>query len=217
MPRMSRAVTEQHRQQVIESTSRLIRARGTDQVTVPESMAAAGLTHGGFYRHFTSKDDLLAQALAAAFIERHTAMDRLSEEHGPADATSARAEFFATYLSELHRDHPADGCPAAALAADAARAEPGSLLRTAFTAGLRDLVKGLQQMDGPEKATGMDAALVELALLVGAVLLSRASDDAALSRDILNAARDHLAAEPAMRPHPTHLNPSADAGNGCTP
>jgi TetR/AcrR family transcriptional repressor of nem operon len=189
---MSRAVAEEHRQQVIRSTSRLIREKGADRVTVPEAMASAGLTHGGFYRHFTSKDDLLAQALTAAFDERRTAMDQIAEEHGSADATPARTAFLAMYLSALHRDHPADGCPAAAVAADAAHAEPGTPLRAAFTAGLRDLTEGLRRMDRPGQDSGTDAALADLALIVGAVLLSRASDDEDLSRGFLDAARDRL-------------------------
>ncbi|MET9445592.1 TetR/AcrR family transcriptional regulator [Streptomyces cinerochromogenes] len=201
MPRMSRAVTEQHRRQVIESTSRLIREKGADRVTVPEAMATAGLTHGGFYRHFASKDDLLAQALAAAFTERRAAMDRITEEHGSADA-SARTAFLAMYLSELHRDHPADGCPAAAVAADAAHAEPGTPLRTTFTAGLRQLADGLRQMDEPARDGDADAALADLALLVGTVLLSRASDDEDLSRAFLAAARDRLAGRAAPSPEP---------------
>ncbi|MEV7022428.1 TetR/AcrR family transcriptional regulator [Kitasatospora sp. NPDC093558] len=183
MPRVSRAEAQQHRQQVIDETSRLIREKGAGQVTVPEAMAAAGLTHGGFYRHFSSKDDLVAQALGTAFGERREAMDRLAGE-GP----SPRAEFVARYLSTVHRDNPGGGCPAATLGAEAARAEPGSAVRTAFTTGLRGLVDGLQQLDGDDRET----ALADLATLVGAILLARASDDAELSEEILTATRNHL-------------------------
>lgn len=132
MPRVSRAEAERSRRRVIDHTARLIREKGPDQVSVPEAMAAAGLTHGGFYRHFASKDDLLAQALAAAFTERREAMERLADRPGdqpadrPGDDRTPRAEFLDRYLSEPHRDHPGHGCTAAALAADAARTEPGS-------------------------------------------------------------------------------------------
>lgn len=198
MPRMTRAAAEQHRRQVIDNTSRLIREKGADQVSVPQAMAAAGLTHGGFYRHFSSKDDLIAQALTTAFAERRRAMDQLTDRPRstgtPSPDDSARTAFLATYLSELHRDNPAHGCAAAALAADAARAEPGTPVRTAFTAGLRDLVEGFQQLDGAPNEPGTDGgtALAELSTLVGAVLLARASDDATLSRDILDAAHHYL-------------------------
>lgn len=228
MPRTSRAVAEQHRQKVIESTSRLIREKGADQVSVPEAMAAAGLTHGGFYRHFSSKEDLVAQALTAAFAERREAMDQLAApdsgpagkplqhtgpqaapEAGPQTAPetgdgantggspphrSPRATFLARYLSTIHRDHPDQGCAAAALAADAARAEPGTPVRAAYTSGLRELVDGFQRLpDGEgDTATDRDTALAELSTLVGAILLARASDDAALSREILDAAHRRL-------------------------
>ncbi|MFE2409277.1 TetR/AcrR family transcriptional regulator [Kitasatospora sp. NPDC059408] len=191
MPRVSRAEAQQHRQQVIDETSRLIREKGASQVSVPEAMAAAGLTHGGFYRHFSSKDDLVAQALRAAFGERREAMDRLTGEgpaEGPEEGPSPRTEFVSRYLSTVHRDNPGGGCPAATLGAEAARAEPGSAVRTAFTAGLRDLVDGLQRLDGD----GRETALADLSTLVGAILLARASDDAELSEEILTAARHHL-------------------------
>ncbi|MET8628575.1 TetR/AcrR family transcriptional regulator [Kitasatospora sp. NPDC004669] len=194
MPRVSRAEAQQHRQQVIDHTSRLIREKGADQVSVPQAMAAAGLTHGGFYRHFTSKDDLIVQALQAAFTERREAMDRLAEADSsdraaPSDR-SGRVEFLARYLSDLHRDNPGGGCAAAALAADAIRAEPGAPIRKAFTEGLRDLVDGFQQLGGDADARG--TALAELSTLVGAILLARASDDPDLSHEILTAARQHL-------------------------
>ncbi|MEU4116348.1 TetR/AcrR family transcriptional regulator [Kitasatospora sp. NPDC028055] len=204
MPRVSRAEAERHRQEVIDHTARLIREKGSEQVSVPRAMAAAGLTHGGFYRHFSSKDDLVAQALTAAFAERREAMDALVDEladgrtdhqaDGPAgegEPCTPRAEFLARYLSTLHRDHPGQGCAAAALAADAARAEPGAPLRTAFTAGLRDLVDGFQQLPDP---AGREAALADLSTMVGALMLARASDDPGLSAELLAAARHRLTA-----------------------
>ncbi|MFD5435441.1 helix-turn-helix domain-containing protein [Kitasatospora sp. NPDC127067] len=208
MPRVSRAEAERSRRRVIDHTARLIREKGPDQVSVPEAMAAAGLTHGGFYRHFASKDDLLAQALAAAFTERREAMERLADRPGdqpagrpgdqpagrpgdrPADDRTPRAEFLDRYLSEPHRDHPGHGCAAAALAADAARTEPGSPLRTAYTAGLHELVDALAAL--PEGA-GRQETLADLSTMVGALLLARASDDTALSEEFLTAARHRLA------------------------
>ncbi|MEV6041220.1 TetR/AcrR family transcriptional regulator [Nonomuraea sp. NPDC052116] len=194
---MSRAAAEEHKRQVIDNTSRLIRERGADQVSVPQAMAAAGLTHGGFYRHFSSKDDLIAQAITAAFAERSRAMEQLVDQVQAAGAhsaeRSARTTYLATYLSELHRDHPAKGCAAAGLVVDAARAEPGAPVRTAFTAGLRNLFDDFQRLDDNDDAdTNRSLALAELSTLVGALLLARASDDAALSRDILDAARQYL-------------------------
>ncbi|MGK4578736.1 TetR/AcrR family transcriptional regulator [Kitasatospora sp. HPMI-4] len=189
MPRVSRAEAERNRRQVIDHTARLIREKGADQVSVPEAMATAGLTHGGFYRHFASKDDLLAQALTAAFTERREAMEQLADQ--PSGERSPRQEFLDRYLSAPHRDHPGQGCAAAALAADAARAEPGSPLRAAFTDGLRELVDGYARLPEPAER---EAALADLSTMVGALLLARASQDEDLSADLLAAALRRLSA-----------------------
>ncbi|WP_351235383.1 hypothetical protein [Streptomyces sp. NPDC002133] len=127
-------------------------------------------------------------------------MGQLADE--PQADQSAWAAFLATYLSELHRDNPAHGCAAAALVTDSARAEPGTPVRTAFTAGLRDLVEGVQQLNESlnDNDTDRGTALAELSTLVGAVLLARASDDAALSRDILDAAHHYLSSGTADSP-----------------
>ncbi|MGP3943798.1 TetR/AcrR family transcriptional regulator [Streptomyces sp. 6N106] len=208
MPRASRAEAERHREQVIAATAKLVRTHGADKVSVPQAMAAAGLTHGGFYRHFASKDDLIAQACTAAFAERLAAMDDLAEAEaaGPdADGNAghdtgeergrgARAAFLATYLSTLHRDNPALGCAAAALAVDAARAEPGDPLRRAYADGMRNLVDGMERItrksgdDSPDEGT----ILVEVSTMIGALVLSRACAGDDLSDRILTAVRDHV-------------------------
>ncbi|MFG1949362.1 TetR/AcrR family transcriptional regulator [Nonomuraea sp. NPDC048826] len=182
MPRASRAEAGRHREQVVEATAKLVRAHGADNVSVPRAMAAAGLTHGGFYRHFTSKDDLIAEACTAAFAERVAALDDL------ASGDDSRATFLANYLSELHRDHPGLGCPCPTLAVDAARAEPGDPLRPAFAGGLRDLVDAMGRLDGAQEQD----VLVELSTIVGALLLSRACAGDELSERILAAVRDRL-------------------------
>ncbi len=215
MPRASRAEAERHREQVIAATAKLVRTHGADKVSVPQAMAAAGLTHGGFYRHFTSKDDLIAQACSAAFAERLAAMDGLAEGEGggagggpDADpgaggdkgqdtgedrGRDARAAFLASYLSTLHRDNPGLGCAAAALAVDAARAEPGDPLRRAYADGMRNLVDGMERLtrksgdDSPDEGT----ILVELSTMIGALVLSRACAGDDLSDRILTAVRDH--------------------------
>ncbi|MEU7860159.1 TetR/AcrR family transcriptional regulator [Nonomuraea sp. NPDC049141] len=185
MPRASKAEAARHREQVIEATAKLLRAHGVDKVSVPQAMAAAGLTHGGFYRHFSSKDDLVAQACSAAFAERATALDDVTQHTTPG---RARTEFLAGYVSALHRDNPALGCPGPALAVDAARAEPGDPLRQAFTTGLRGMVDGMRQLDDGNE----EEVLVELSTIVGALLLSRACADDDLSDRILTAVREHL-------------------------
>ncbi|ATL87759.1 TetR/AcrR family transcriptional regulator [Streptomyces malaysiensis subsp. malaysiensis] len=191
MPRASRAEAERHREQVITATSKLVRTHGADKVSVPQAMAAAGLTHGGFYRHFASKDDLIAQACSAAFAERLAAMEEPPEGE---DTVATRTAFLTGYLSARHRDNPALGCAAAALAVDAARAEPGDPLKEAFAEGIRNLIGGMRRnarrSDGG--AADEESVLVELSTMLGALVLSRACAGDDLSDRILTAARDHV-------------------------
>lgn len=191
MPRVSRDAARQHRDQVLTAASQLVRAHGADHVSVPQVMRSAGLTHGGFYRHFASKDDLIGQACTAAFAERRGALDALLEQD---DAQhTARATFLAGYLSALHRDNPALGCPAAALAADAAHARPGDPLRVAYTDGLRNLIEGVTRLTtASDAAADEDHALVELSTIVGATVLARASAGSEVSDRILAAVRHYL-------------------------
>ncbi|UBU17919.1 TetR/AcrR family transcriptional regulator [Nonomuraea gerenzanensis] len=210
MPRASRADAERHRAQVIEAAAKLVRAHGAGNVSVPQAMAAAGLTHGGFYRHFASKDDLIAQACSAAFAERVRALDDLAADAGAdtgdvagadtadtadtADAgddagTTARAAFLSGYLSASHRDNAALGCPGASLAVDAARTEPGDPLRRAFTDGLRELIGAMRQLD---EGADEETVIVELSAMVGALMLARACAGDELSDEILGVVRRHL-------------------------
>src|SRR3954454_18106995 len=124
MPRASRAQMELHHRTVLHAASRLVREHGVGGVTVPEVMATAGLTHGGFYRHFESKDALVAQALTAAFTQRLADMDDALENADSAEA--ARRAWLEGYLSLTHRDTPENGCASAALAGDVARAPDGA-------------------------------------------------------------------------------------------
>lgn len=115
MPKVLQEQSRQNRHQVVEVASALFRERGLHGVGVAEIMAAAGLTHGGFYGHFTSKDALAVEAFDAALGEEH---------RGKLDA------LIANYLSLGHINAPAKGCPLAALANDVAREPPGSPIRS---------------------------------------------------------------------------------------
>lgn len=201
MPRSSRAQAEAHRKEVLDAASALVRRDGVGGVTVPEVMAAAGLTHGGFYRHFKSKEDLVAQACSAANEEKTLERERIRAA-GP-DERSARRVFIERYLSPAHRDAPGQGCGIAALAGDVARAEPGSLLREAYLDGVRGMIEDLGRFDEGRSGgddlgrdEGRDAEgdreLVELAVLAGALMLSRATAGDELSERILAAAKDFL-------------------------
>src|SRR5207253_6235039 len=120
--RVSREQVAENRRKILEAAGRLFREHGYDAVTVADVMQAAGLTHGGFYGHFASKDDLIAQTLARLL----------------ANATSGGrdlATFMADYLAPHHRDDRACGCPMAALGGETIRQSPAA--RAAMTDGLR--------------------------------------------------------------------------------
>lgn len=199
--RSSRARAEDNRQRVVEAASRLFRARGFDGVGIADLMQAAGMTHGGFYKQFESKDDLAAhaseRALAQALAFWH---DYLGEKDDP------RSAFVRAYLSPRHRDAHDRGCLLPALAADAAR-RPGRV-RRAFSDAIVAIAELLER---PAAQPGEDTrgpALAALAQVVGAVVLARATDDEALSAALLDAAREALGVAPAP---PRVARPAPDA------
>ncbi|WP_067887176.1 TetR/AcrR family transcriptional regulator [Nocardia vaccinii] len=204
MPRSSRAQAETHRREVLDAASALVRRDGIDGVTVPEVMAAAGLTHGGFYRHFRSKEDLVAQACSAACAEKERERTDLLEA-GP-DEYAARRAFLERYLSPTHRDTPAQGCAIAALAGDVARTDVGSPLRAAYLEGLRQMIDGLGRMNPTASEDNRDV-LIEIAVMAGAVMLARAAAGDDLSEQILTAARDFLVTGRPADPAPTRPSP----------
>lgn len=188
VPRTTRAQTESHRRQVLDAAAARVRERGTAAVTVPEVMAAAGLTHGGFYRHFDSKEDLIAQACTAAYTEKIREMDEIRGDS--ADGAAARRAFIGRYLSAAHRDAAGRGCGIAALAGDIGRAGSDSPLRAAYLDGIRNMLGKLAEYG--EHPADDRAVLVELSVMAGALLLSRATAGDELSQEILDAAKEFL-------------------------
>jgi TetR/AcrR family transcriptional repressor of nem operon len=178
--RVSRAEAEQNRERIIEVAAKLFRERGFDGIGVSDVMKSAGLTHGGFYGHFASKEDLMAQACARALQESLDALHREVERSGE-NALSAVAS---AYLSPAHRDRLGEGCALAALGAEAARR--GSPVRGAFTRGVRSVADALTRLvPGKSKRQKRERALAIYASMVGALVLARAVDDAELSEEVL--------------------------------
>jgi TetR/AcrR family transcriptional repressor of nem operon len=177
--RMSQEEKEKSRTRIVSSASRLIRERGLEGASVGDIMKAAGMTHGGFYKHFESKEALVEAAVDTAFAQ----FLKVLQEGEPADAVSA---YCALYLSEDHKNHPGLGCPVAAVGPEVGRM-PASL-KAAFGAGVKRIVAALARvMKGSAKAKEA-AALREFSMLVGAMVIARASDDET-SRAVLNACR----------------------------
>jgi TetR/AcrR family transcriptional repressor of nem operon len=181
--RASREEMEAHHGRIVKGASRLLRERGVAGTSVADAMASAGLTHGGFYRHFEGKDALVVEALRHAFDEMS---GRLGVRLASGAGRTVREAFRESYLSERHVADPARGCPMPTLAADVARESP--TLKEAFGAGLRQAARTLAQGFEGDAAAREAAAYRELALLAGAVLLARASD-AETGRAVLDAAR----------------------------
>ena len=181
--RVSREQAEENRVKVVEAASRLFRERGLAGTNIAAVMREAGLTHGGFYAQFESKEQLEAEALAAAFSRSSSRWRRWSEgEKAPLKAIVSR------YLTRAHAENPAHGCALAALAEDVGRSSSRALKRS-FAEGLRELAEILTGANkGSEKAR-REKALAQLSTMVGAMVLARAIDDRKLGDEILDAAR----------------------------
>jgi len=192
MPRASKEQAQVHRLAIMDASARLMREHGMHGVSVADLMAAAGLTHGGFYGHFESKEALAGEACTHAFGESvRRWKQRIATQPDHAAALRALTE---AYLSARSRDTPGISCPATALACDVAREPPGTPLRAAFVGGIGQLIDVLVSLqNGTDSAADRREALAQIATLVGAVVLARATAGNALSDELLSAARLKLA------------------------
>lgn len=180
--KVSREQAALNRERIVEVAGKLFRERGYDGIGVADLMKGAGLTHGGFYGHFASKEDLLAEATARG-LEAAVERWRRTAEKSPETALSKIGR---SYLSKTHVEQPALGCSITALGADVARLGPAA--RHAVTCGARGQIGVLEQlMPGDDAATRRQQALVTYAGMIGAVVLARAVDDPALSAEVLQA------------------------------
>ena len=197
--RVSRAKAAEHRDRIIDAAGALFRAKGFGGIGVADIMKAADLTHGGFYGHFASKDDLVAQASRRTMARAAANWTKLVE----AAPDNPYAALLAHYLSPKHRDDPGKGCAFAALGNDAARS--GKVVRKAFAEGLAPLIDILAQsipgksipgksIPGKSKAARRRKAVAAMATLVGALTLARAVEGTPLSDEMLEAAHRELAA-----------------------
>ncbi|WP_062203011.1 TetR/AcrR family transcriptional regulator [Aureimonas sp. AU12] len=173
--KVSREQMAQNRNGILDAAGRLFRQKGFDSVGVAEVMKAAGLTHGGFYGHFRSKDDLIAQTMAHVL-----GAESVSD--------SGLDAFLDAYLSRKHRDNPAGGCPTAGLAADLRHQTPAA--RAAMTQGLRSQIDRMSTaFPNLDEKARRQAAIASWSAMVGALILSRATDDAELSDEIIGETR----------------------------
>jgi TetR/AcrR family transcriptional regulator, transcriptional repressor for nem operon len=187
MMRVSRSQAAENRETVINVASRLFRERGFDGIGLKDLMKGAGLTQGAFYKQFESKEDLAAQASRRA-MESASRRWSAAAEANPQDPLGAVIAF---YLSMDHREERMDGCPVVALGSDAAR--QGADVKASFEAGIEEYLELLDSWVGEaddEKLNGKAMAI--LSTMIGAVLLSRAVNDADLAQAFLDAATDQV-------------------------
>lgn len=186
--KVSREQMVENRRRILQEASRLFRDRGFAAVTVADVMKAAGQTHGGFYGHFASKDDLIAATVA----------DTLAGESAGITDIDAWTD---AYLSPLHRENPDQGCPMASLAGLMRHQTPEA--RGAMTHGLNAHIdRFARSLPSGDDAERRQAAIGRWAAMVGAVILSRAVDETALSDELLRETRAWIAAtQPAARDH----------------
>jgi len=192
MPRVSRQQTERNREIILQVATRLFRERGLKGLSVAEVMSAAGLTHGGFYGHFESKEALAAQACRQAFAQ---SVQRWAERIAPTrDRKGARQALVENYLADSNRDLPGEGCPTVGFSGDVCREPADSPLRLAYREGVGALLDDYEGvMEQPQADERRKAALIEFTLMVGAITLARATEGDPLSDEILQATRDYLA------------------------
>lgn len=183
--RVSQQEKDRSHQRIIDSAARLIRDRGVDAAGVAEVMKDAGMTAGGFYRHFASKEDLVAAALDSAFEQT---LGRIGQRNEQTEADDAVAEFERFYLSEMHVDNRGYGCPIPALAGEVGR---NPALKAPMTAGVERTIERLASAQGGPQAERRAEAAARLAMMAGAVAIARSSDPAT-AQLVLDSVRDRL-------------------------
>lgn len=187
--KVSREQAALNRERIVEVAAKLFREKGYDGIGVADLMKSAGLTHGGFYGHFASKEDLMVEACELALKKSlESWQTRIAQ-----DPQQALLKLVNHYLNAQSRDTPGVACPAPTMGVDAARTSPSA--RPAFTATTRqqfDLLAGLMPEGTPDEKRRQ--AITTFSALVGAMVLARSTDDAAFSEEIMEAVRTQLLA-----------------------
>jgi len=176
------------RARIVAAASEQFREHGIVATGLADLMAAADLTHGGFYKHFRSKAELISEAATAAIATTTQAMQTIGSER---PGRSGLKRVVAKYLAADHRDDPGEGCPIAALGAELARCDEKT--RDAATQGLRDYIGVLaSHFDGLKPGEAANRAMASFATMVGALILARIANDEKLSQAILRSAQEMI-------------------------
>lgn len=198
--RRSKQATAESRKTIVETASRLFRARGFESVGVADVMQAAGMTHGGFYRHFPSKEALVAEAMAHAFSEAAARLKVDDADRAAGTAANNLAVKLGTYvedyLSAGHVAHPEQGCPMAAAGSEASHA--GAEIGASFAQGTEHLAGRLSGLMRDMSPAPRDAALRLLSSLVGTIVIARAVGPGTLQDEVIAAMRTDPAVKQAL-------------------
>jgi TetR/AcrR family transcriptional repressor of nem operon len=187
---------EKTKARVVKIAAQQMRKRGPDGVGVADVMSRAGLTHGGFYAHFASKDDLIAAAVRQMFIEARELFRSSTEGR---DAIEGLRTYINSYVSRTHRDRPESGCAIAALSSDIHR--QGRKARAAYDEGVAGLVAKIAALlPEREGVNSRQLAVSMVAEMTGAVAAARSVSDPTLSDEILASARRSLRARAGIPP-----------------
>jgi TetR/AcrR family transcriptional regulator, transcriptional repressor for nem operon len=171
-------------ERIVDVAAARVREAGVDGPGVAEIMSEAGLTHGGFYKHFSSREELIAEAVEGALADGRYKLAEVT-----AGSEDPLTTFVSWYLSSGHVHDRGNGCAVAALACEMPRSSPQ--LRRAFTEQTEHYLEVLQQLLGDDGSK--EQAVVALAALVGGLILARAVDDPELSRELLRDVRSAIA------------------------
>lgn len=170
MARYSRAQTEANRERIVVQAARLLRERGLDGVGVADLMAGAGLTHGGFYRHFSSKQELAVEAVE--YLSENIAKQwQTAADAARKDGRDGAEAILANYLTDSHRDAISEGCAIAAIGSDLSRL-PNDL-RERVAAGIQGMLDVLAAELPGDPTRAREQAAAVFGAMVGSLLLSR--------------------------------------------
>jgi TetR/AcrR family transcriptional regulator, transcriptional repressor for nem operon len=175
-------------QKIVKDASRRVRAEGLNGAAVAAVMRDNGLTHGGFYKHFGSKDDLLVESLSEAFREFTDALVRGAEQSPPGEAWKTIVK---TYLRPELCDHPERGCPLAALAPDLARVN--KQMKPQIVAQLVNYKSRMMPFMPGRRTVDKDRAFFAIfSMMIGAIEMARLLPDPSIRERVLRTARDFL-------------------------
>jgi TetR/AcrR family transcriptional repressor of nem operon len=190
--RRTREQTAESKAKILTTAARLLRERGVDGVSIADVMEAAGMTHGGFYRHFASKNDMVAAATRYAFDD---IAQRYDDKQREAGSQNALRDYVDVYLSQEHIDNPGFGCPMAAFGSDAGRLS--GVIGPEFESGAVRLIERVAASlppnpDGDDETDSAEA-IRRLTMLVGTVIVARAIGDRPLREQVVAACKLGLA------------------------